>query len=65
MILDLKTLQLTISAMPCARLGWARMTGAAALTLAVGALEIWLRIPVRPVLNQLFVRMNTSSTRAV
>ena len=31
---------------------WVRLAGAAALTLAVFGLELWLRVPVRPVLNQ-------------
>ena len=32
---------------------WVRLAGSAALSLAVFGLEIWLRVPVRPVLNQL------------
>jgi hypothetical protein len=37
----------------CSFVAWARFAGAAALTLAVTGLEIWLRVPVRPVFNQI------------
>lgn len=35
--------------------GWGRAMGAAALTVAIVGLEIWLRVPVRPAFNQLLL----------
>jgi len=35
----------------CEATVWARWVGAAAFTVAVVALEAWLRIPLRPVLD--------------
>jgi hypothetical protein len=35
----------------CEAAVWARRLGAAAFTVAVGALEAWLRVPVRPLLD--------------
>jgi hypothetical protein len=53
MIHDLHDLPAILASAPCSLLNWAHFAGAAVLALAVVGLEIWLRVPVRPVLNQL------------
>jgi hypothetical protein len=53
MIHDLKDLPAVFAAAPCSIGGAVRSFGAAALTLAVVGLEIWLRLPVRLVFNQM------------
>jgi hypothetical protein len=54
-----------LAAAPCPLVAWLRFTGAAALTLAVVALELWLRVPVRPVFNQLLGFERAPAARAI
>lgn len=41
---------------------WVLLAGSAALGLAVFGLEIWLRVPVRPVLSQLLASRREAPT---
>ena len=41
---------------------WVRLAGSSALSLAVFGLEIWLRVPVRPVLSQLLASRRLAPT---
>lgn len=50
-------------ALPAIPRGWLRLACAAALTLAVFGLELWLRVPVRPVLDQLLAPRRQGATR--
>lgn len=56
MIHDLSDLPAILSATPCSLSAWVHSMGAALLSLLVLGLEIWLRVPVRPVFDQFAIR---------
>lgn len=64
MIHDLHDLPALLAAAPCSPAAWMRFACAAVLALAVAGLEIWLRVPVRPVFNQLFASRRTAPVPA-
>ncbi|HEX8603264.1 MAG TPA: hypothetical protein VF774_11510 [Pseudoduganella sp.] len=64
MIPHLSDLPTILAEAHCSFAGWTRLTGLATLALAVVALEIWLRVPVRPVFDQLLARLRQSASRA-
>lgn len=53
MIHELHDLPAILATAPCSLTAWTHFAGAAFVTLVVLGLEIWLRVPVRPVLEQL------------
>jgi hypothetical protein len=65
MINDLKHLPAMLASAPCSLLAWMRLAGAAGLTLVVVGLEIWLRVPVRPVIDQLLGFQRPAPARAI
>jgi hypothetical protein len=62
MIHDFKDLPALLALSPCSLVNWARFLSAAVLTVAVAGLEIWLRVPVRPVVDQLFTFRRGATT---
>jgi hypothetical protein len=49
----LQAMSTTVTRRPLPR--WMRRAGAGALTLAIAGLESWLRVPVQPVLEQIWL----------